>query len=189
MVGQLDALELLQMRVSSPRLIGKVDKTRLDIILRAALRAPDHAQLRPWRFLTVDGNAREDLGKLFARAKMTEDPSISVGALEKVKNKPLRAPLVVVVITCISSHPKVPDVEQVLSTGAAVQNMLLAAYAQGVGAMWRSGSMAFNKIVHQGLGLKENESIAGFVYLGETEGNLRSVKPLPVSEYVKKWPE
>ncbi len=177
------------MRVSSPRLVGEVDKVILDNILRAALRAPDHAQLRPWRFLTIDGKSRQELGRLFARAKLKEEPSISTVALEKVKNKPLRAPLVVVAITRFSSHPKVPEVEQILSTGAAIQNILLAAYAQGVGAMWRTGSMASSEIVHQGLGLEDNESITGFVYLGETEGNLRSVKPLSISEFVKKWTE
>ena len=183
----MDALELLHMRVSSPRLVGEVDQIKLDNILRAALRAPDHAQLRPWRFLTIDGESRQKLGSLFARAKLKEEPSISTVALEKIKKKPLRAPLVVVAITRISSHPKVPEVEQILSTGAAVQSMLLAAYAQGVGAMWRSGSMAFSEVVHQGLGLEANESIAGFVYLGEPEGNLKSVKPLSISEFVKKW--
>jgi nitroreductase len=95
----------------------------------------------------------------------------------------------VVAITRISPHPKVPEVEQILSTGAAVQSMLLAAYAQGIGAMWRSGGMAFSEIVHRGLGLEAHESIAGFVYLGEPEGNLKSVKPLSISEFVEKWTE
>lgn len=183
----MDALELLHTRVSSPRLVGQVEKSKLDHILRAALRAPDHAQLRPWRFLIIEGKARDALGELFVQANLAEDPATGSAALAKVKHKPLRAPLVVVAITCICAHPKVPEVEQVLSTGAAVQNMLLAAYAQGVGAMWRSGSMARNSIVHQGLGLKDNESIAAFVYLGEPEGKAKSVKPLVISDFVAQW--
>ena len=183
----MDALEALHGRVSSSRLSGEVDETELDNILRAALRAPDHAQLRPWRFLTVRGNARQKLGALYARAKLTEDPSTGSADLEKIKSKPLRAPLIVVAIVCITEHPKVPEVEQILSTGAAMQSMLLAAYAQGVGAMWRTGSMAYNKIVWDGLGLEENEKIVGFLYLGETGGNLRSAKALNVADYVKEW--
>ena len=183
----MDALEALHGRVSSSRLSGEVDDAALDNILRAALRAPDHAQLRPWRFLTVSGEARQKLGALYARAKLTEDPSLGSTDLEKIKSKPLRAPLIVVAIVCITEHPKVPEIEQILSTGAAMQNMLLAAYAQGVGAMWRTGAMAYDKIVCDGLGLAENEKIVGFLYLGEAEGNMRSAKSLNVEDYVKEW--
>ncbi len=183
----VDALEALHGRVSSARLSGEVGETELDNIFRAALRAPDHAQLRPWRFLTVSGEARQKLGALYARAKLTEDPSTGSADLEKIKSKPLRAPLIVVAIVCITEHPKVPEVEQILSTGAAMQNMLLAAYAQGVGAMWRTGAMAYNRVVCDGLGLAGNEKIVGFLYLGEAEGNLKSARPLNVADYVKAW--
>jgi len=183
----LDALELLQRRVSSPRLAGNVGKEQLEIILGAALRAPDHAQLRPWRFLTISGDAREQLGSLFAQARLSEDPELNTNDIAKVKKKPFRSPLIVVPITCFTTHPRVPDVEQLLSTGASVQNMLLAAYAQGLGAMWRSGSMAYNKIVQHGLGISENESLAGFLYLGQIEGRLKSIKPLELADYVQPW--
>lgn len=159
----------------------------LDNIVRAALRAPDHAQLRPWRFLTISGAAREHLGELFARARLSEDPSLTPVELEKVKNKPLRAPTLIVAIASTTEHPKVPEIEQILSTGAAVQNMLLAAFAQGVGAMWRTGSLAYNKVVIQGLGLSEKESIVGFLYLGEPRGNMRTVKELNIKDFIKEW--
>lgn len=184
----MDALEALHGRVSSSRLTGEIDETTLDNIFRAALRAPDHAQLRPWRFLTVSGDARQDLGALYARAQLTQDPSLGSADLEKMKSKPLRAPLIIVAIVCVTQHPKVPEVEQILSTGAAMQNMLLAAYAQGVGAMWRTGAMAYSKIVCEGLGLAENEKIVGFLYLGQIQGSLRSAKALNIGDYVKDWP-
>ncbi len=183
----MDALELLQKRVSSPRLAGSVNKAQLDIILGAALRAPDHAQLRPWRFLTISGDAREALGSLFSQARLMEDPEVSSDEIARLKRKPFRSPLIVVPITCFSDHPRVPDVEQLLSTGAAVQNMLLAAYAQGLGAMWRSGSMTYNEIVQHGLGIRNNESLAGFLYLGQVEGNLKTVRPLAVDDFVQSW--
>ena len=68
-----------------------------------------------------------------------------------------------------------------------MQNMLLAAYAQGVGAMWRTGAMAYSKIVCEGLGLVENEKIVGFLYLGQIQGSLRSAKALNIGDYVKDW--
>ncbi len=184
----MDALTALHSRVSVPRLGGAPpDALALENIFRAALRAPDHAQLRPWRFITISGESRNRLGALFAEAQTQDDPSITEAALEKVRSKPLRAPLVVVVIASITPHPKVPDIEQVISAGAAAQSMLVAAHAQGVGAMWRTGSMAYHPTVHAGLGLVDQESIVGYLYLGEPEGRLRDVTPLPVTAFVSEW--
>jgi len=168
-------------------LSGRVDKSALNNILRAALRAPDHAQLRPWRFLTISGVGREHLGELFARARLQEDPSLGTGDLEKVKGKPLRAPVLIVAIASIKEHPKVPEVEQILSTGAAVQNMLVAAFAQEVGAMWRTGSLTYNKVVTEGLGLVTGETIVGFLYLGEPEGSVKTIKELDIKEFTQEW--
>jgi nitroreductase len=184
---KVDALEALHKRVSSPRLSGEVDASVLANIFRAALRAPDHAQLRPWRFLTVSGESRQQLGELFARARLQEDPSLTTAELLKVKNKPMRAPMLIVAIVSFKEHPKVPEVEQILSTGAAVQNMLVAAFAQGVGAMWRTGSLTYNKMVIEGLGLVDGEAVAGFLYLGEPEGSMKTIKELDIKEFTAEW--
>ena len=183
----MDALEALQNRVSSPRLTGEIGRLELNNIFAAALRAPDHALLRPWRFLVIEGEARKHLGELFARAELSENPSQSPQMLEKTRAKPLRAPLLVVGIARVTEHPSVPEIEQVISCGAAMQNMMLAAYAQGLGAMWRTGAMAYNTIVQSGLGLGENETIVGYLYLGQIEGKTRSLTPLEVDEYFESW--
>jgi len=186
----VDLLTALHNRTSSPRLSGDVPSAEvLEGLFQAALRAPDHAKLRPWRFLLVSGSDRNILGDLFAKAKLEDNPELSNLELEKIRSKPLRAPLVLVAIASIQTHPKVPEIEQVLSTGAAVQNLLLAAYASNVGAMWRTGSMAFHATVMTGLGLDSNEQIVGFVYIGEQQGKSKQVTPLDSQQYFKIWPE
>jgi nitroreductase len=127
----LDALEVIQTRNSAARLSGAVDPGHLEQILKAGFRAPDHALLRPWRILVIEGEARDRLGVLFAQTKLIHDPSLSSEALAKVKNKPLRAPLILVVAARLVEHPKVPEVEQILSAGAMAQNLMLAAHALG----------------------------------------------------------
>ena len=49
----MDTLAALHNRISSPRLSGEVSEEHLQNIFKAALRAPDHAQLKPWRFLII----------------------------------------------------------------------------------------------------------------------------------------
>ena len=183
----MDALQALHSRVSSPRLTGEVGNRELRNIFKAALRAPDHAQLRPWRFLVIKGDERNHLGELFARAELSVNPDHTPQMLAKTKAKPLRAPVILVGIAKVVEHKSVPEVEQVLSCGAALQSMLLAAHAQGVGAMWRTGGMAYNKIVHEGLGLQSNESIVGYLYLGQIDGRSKSIGPPDIDAYFQEW--
>lgn len=185
----MDAIEALQKRVSVARLGGDApNAVTREQIFKAALRVPDHAQLKPWRFLQIEGAGLDHLGDLFAQAKQTNEPSINARDLVKTRAKPQRAPLVVVVIASPKKHAKVPEIEQILSAGAAAQNLLIASHALGVGAMWRTGSMAYDPIVHQGLGLAEHEQIVAYLYLGEPQGNVRTAPELEPAEYFAKWP-
>lgn len=184
----MDALEALLTRTSAPRLSGPVPADAvLDNICKAALRAPDHGLLRPWRFLMISGDGRDKLGELFVQAQREDEPEASDVALEKTRGKPLRAPLIIVVIARLSEHPKVPQVEQMISAGAAAENMMIAAHAQGLGAMWRTGGMAYHPRVAVGLGLDDNERIVGFLYLGEIEGRSRSMVDLPIDDFFETW--
>ena len=81
----MDALQALHSRVSSPRLTGEVGNRELRNIFKAALRAPDHAQLRPWRFLVIKGDERNHLGELFARAELSLNPDHTPQMLAKTK--------------------------------------------------------------------------------------------------------
>jgi nitroreductase len=162
-------------------------KDKLALIQKAALRAADHRELRPWRFLLVEDDARIKLGELFLRAKLQQQPDLSPDMQQRFKSLPLRAPLMIVAIAKIVEDPKVPAIEQLLSTGAAVQNMITAAYGLGVGAIWRTGEMVENSTVRDGLGLTESEQIVGFIYLGTPKTPFRSAPQLPVDDYFRPW--
>ncbi|MNY25131.1 putative NAD(P)H nitroreductase YdjA [compost metagenome] len=184
----MEALEALLNRVSVARLDEPAPTpAQRELLFRAALRAPDHGQLRPWRFLTVEGAAREQLGELFARAQLTRDPDAPAAVIDKARAMPLRAPLLVVAIACIKAHPKVPESEQLLAAGSAVHGLLLAAHAQGIGAIWRTGELSYDATVHAGLHLADNERIIGFVYLGTPPTELRKPQPLEPADFVTTW--
>ena len=184
----MEALDALLNRVSIPRLVDPApDAAQRDLLFRAALRAPDHGQLRPWRFLTVEGDARVRMGELFAEALRVADAEISDEALTKARGMPLRAPLLVVVVARIQTHPKVPESEQVIAAGCAAHGMLLAAHAQGIGAVWRTGDMAYDAHVAKGLGLAADEQIIAYLYLGTPERELRRPPELVVEDFVSAW--
>lgn len=153
----------------------------------AALRAPDHAWLQPWRFIVIQGDQRHALGEVFRQSAQQRDPSAGEAVLDKASHAPLRAPLVVTVLCRYSEHPKVPAEEQLISAGCAAHAMLLAAEAQGFAGVWRTGAYATDSLVAAALGLAENESIIGFLYFGSRDGNPKSLPEREVSSYVSYW--
>ena len=111
-----DNLHFLQQRNSSPRLVEPAPSAAaLEAIFQAALRAPDHAWLRPWRFITIAGERRRDFGQVLERCLRQRNPQADEAALQKARGAPLRAPLLVVVVARLTDHPKVPAMEQRLS--------------------------------------------------------------------------
>ena len=183
----MDAMELLTERVSSPRLSGEVPRAVIEAMMLAASRAPDHAQLAPYRFILVEGQARARLGEVFVEAKHRAGETLDETAAEKLKQKPLRAPQILIGIASIHEHPKVPEQEQIITAGIALQGCLQVAYAQGYGGMWRTGALAYDPYVAEQLGLKASERIVGFLYLGAVEGLLKTPRAVDVAGMMTHW--
>ncbi|WP_210643407.1 NAD(P)H nitroreductase [Pseudomonas sp. Tri1] len=184
----MQALDALLNRVSVPRLVDPAPTPeQREVMFAAAMRAPDHGQLRPWRFLTVEGQARHRMGELLAEAARLSDPQAPEAAVEKALNGPLRAPLVVVVIARLQEHFKIPKSEQRLAAGCAAHGILLAAYAQGVGGVWRTGELSYSPHVAKGLGLEEGEEVIGFLYLGTPQKEARTAPKVETAEFVSEW--
>jgi len=184
----MDALTALTTRISPAALDapGPSGDT-LQKILEAAVAAPDHGRMRPWRFILIDGAAREKFGALLAEALVRREPMAPAGKLEAERKKALRAPLIVVVAASVQSNAKVPEVEQLVAVGAAAQNMLVAAYALGFGGFWRTGAIAYDSAIKRALGFAETDVIIGFLYLGTTKtpGQPRQNDTTSVT---RRWP-
>lgn len=180
----MDAIVSLMTRVSQAQLCAPAPSdAALETAFACALRAPDHRLLRPWRYLVIRQPALSRLGEVFVAARHASAPA----EIDRLRKMPLRAPLIVVTITVHKGDPKVPDEELLLSTGAGVQNFMLALHAQGFASMWRTGPLAHASGVRTALGLAAHESIAGFIYVGTAATEPRKLAPLPVAEFVSEW--
>ncbi len=180
----MEALEALQNRTASPRLVEPApSQEELQEILKAGLRAPDHAMLRPWHFLLISGKGRDKLGQVFAENLAPQNEQEK----DKMLNSPLRAPLIIVAITRFKEHPKVPKVEQICATAAAVQNMSVAIHALGYSSIWRTGKAAFNTGVKAALGIKATDEIVGYLYVGTPTLASRPVPENNIDDYVSSW--
>jgi nitroreductase len=128
----------------------------------------------PWRFTVVAGEARERLGRLWgtraAEARGLRDEE-RVRSIERDVEKLLRAPVLIIASTRTDDDSVVAE-EDFAATAAAVQNILLAAHARGLGAMWRTGAMVRDPQVKAALGLDARDRIVATVYLGEPSGSV-----------------
>ncbi|GIX30419.1 MAG: nitroreductase [Porticoccaceae bacterium] len=185
----MDAIEMLLNRTSCPQLAPpEPTREELDILYRAAFRAADHRQLKPFRFLEIRGEGRERLGALFLEAARARGEALTESEAARLQSLPLRAPLLLVAIAVHRPDPKVPEVEQLLAGGAALQNLLNAAFALGLGAIWRTGAPAHDPRVWRGLGLGEGERILGFVYLGRPAMERGAPPHRDHRPHVASWP-
>jgi nitroreductase len=162
----MDVLSALHARRSAKKLIEPAPtREHLEVILRAGANAPDHGRLRPWHFFVLQGAARLPLGELMAQLLLAKMPQASPEQLAAERSKVMRAPTIIAVAAKVTAN-KIPPVEQVLSAGAAVENMFLAAAALGYGAMWKTGDAAYSPEIKAYLGLAPEDHIVAFLYIG-----------------------
>ncbi len=167
----MQALDALLMRRSARALAEPApDDGALELMFAAAARAPDHGRLRPWRFVVVRNAARERFGALLADQLRRAHPQSAQETLERERLKAFRAPLIIVVAAHCEPAVKIPAIEQTLCAGAAAHAIMLAAFALGFNAMWKTGAAAYDATVKQALGLEPEDAIVGFLYLGTESG-------------------
>ena len=136
-------------------------------LLEAAGRAPDHGRLKPWRFVPVNGAAREAFANAVAEARRDQMPAFTDEQMEIEREKIRRSPSILVAGCVVRKDiPKVPEIEQVIAVGAAVENLMLAANDLGIGAMWKTGPAAYSARVKAAVGLAADDHIVAILHLG-----------------------
>lgn len=186
-----DTLRLLALRRSTPvKVLTEPGPSAedLDAILRVGMRVPDHRKLEPWRVLIIEGEARTKLGEVFAAARRLREPDVSDAALAEEMQLPLRAPVILCVISSPIHDPKkTPVWEQELSAGALCQNILIASQAMGWAGVWITEDAAFDSHVHAALGMHGHEQVAGFIYLGTAKEKPAERQRPVVSAKATRW--
>ena len=185
------AVDIIHQNIHQRQSIGHLvepapNSEQLEKAFLAALTAPDHHRLKPTRFVVIPEDQREAFGELLSQA-LADIGQTEIAQLERVKNHPYRAPLLVLALTQFVDHPKVPYFEQTLSTGAAIQNFLLSLQSQGFSTMWRSGAVVESNHFKQALKLGENDLISGIIYIGTAVKAIPPRGEIHTNEFVSFW--
>jgi len=185
----VDVLQAIQTRHS----IGKVrpdgvPREVIEKLLDAAVQAPNHYHVRPWRFVVLTGNGRNRLGEVMAQSMKARFPQLNEEALDRERAKPLRAPVLIIVGVDVPSEPKVLEMENICAAAAACENILLAAHALGLAAKWRTGDAARDPAVKNFLGFGEDQPIVSILYIGYPD-MIPDAAPRPGFEDRTRWME
>ncbi len=183
-------LDLLNARRSIPaRLLGEPgpNDEQLRKLIEAAIRAPDHGKLVPWRLLLIRGANRHGLSELLVATHQRKEPDLSPAALEKDRERFNFAPIVIAVIARVTFDHKIPEQEQLLSGGCVAYNLLLGAQALGFGAQWLTGWAAYDRDIAAALHLSNQERILGFVHIGTAREQAPERLRPALSEVLSEW--
>ncbi|MGC8697938.1 MAG: nitroreductase family protein [Halothiobacillus sp.] len=184
-------IEFIHQRHSTPpkHLVAPAPSVdELTIIINAAESAPDHANLKPWRFLVIDTEQRAALGELLVQALTRKDPHTRHALLERERERALRPPMLIAAIARITpNHQKTPDIEQFLAAAAATEHVMLAANSLGYGTIWLTGSRVYDRYVMTGLGLHTDEHLIGLINIGSIAPDAPPKQPNRRSVTVAYW--
>jgi nitroreductase len=122
-----------------------------------------------------------------AEAMKKREPDAPENMLGREREKPLRAPLIVVLAAALQEDHKIPVIEQMLAAGAAAQNVMVAAHAMGYGAAWKTGAPAYDNNVKEALGLTPHDAIIGFLYLGTPAVMPQAMAQPDPSTFMRNW--
>lgn len=142
------------------------DESTLQRMLASAVRVPDHGKRVPFRFLTIQGEARHVLGERLAARGIERFPDAGPAAVEKDRGRFSYAPLIVTVIAQLGPDEKIPELERTLTAGCVCFALLQAAQALGFGAVWLTGWPAYDEDVARWFGVQAHERIVGFIHIG-----------------------
>ena len=185
----MDVFEAIQSRYSQGKVKpDPVPRELIEKLLDAAVQAPNHYKVRPWRFVVLTGDGLIRLGDVMAASQQERHPEFPPEAFDKCRTVPLRAPVVIAVGVDKPAEVKVLEIENVAASAAAIQNLLLAAHAMGLGAKWRTGEWARDPMIKEFLGFEPDQHIIGFIYLGYPEF-LAEPTPRPSFEDRTVWVE
>lgn len=158
----------------------------LALMVQAALCAPDHAELVPYRFKRVRGAAKENMATLFADAARAAGKGEEGAALDA--ERALRPPVTLAVVARIDlGHPLVPAHEQWAAVGGAIANMLTAAHALGFGGKMLSGAKVRDPAIAAAF-CEPGETLVGWIALGTPARQAAGPARKPaVAEVLRDW--
>ncbi|WP_100637070.1 nitroreductase family protein [Marinomonas sp. ef1] len=181
----MDAIDALMTRRSYSRgslLQPAPNRAELAQILQTAMTVPDHGNLKPWRFVVIQGQGMRDLEGLLRSIYdgEVENEEYFQRFIEEIIN----TPMMICVYSAINQDTSVSVLDQQLAGAAACEHILLAAHAMGFGGIWHSQET--DDALRQMLQMGEEDQVLGVISLG-TPKRTSLAKRKSFVDYTFEW--
>jgi len=165
-----------------------VQRDMVEHMLNNALWAPTHGRTQPWRFTVFMGEGRSTLIHHIEQLhlKINSENHLEDGKLDRIKSRIDLTSVIIAVVMARTPETKIPEVEEVIATACAAQNMMLTATAYGLGAYWSSPGFLFHPDAPVEFGYAAEDRVLGLIHLGYPSGEWPKSHRKPL-EYVTKW--
>ena len=161
----------------------KIDDEIIKEILTNAVRAPNHGKEEPWRFTVFTGNGLKKLADFQSEFyKQNAGENFKEGTYLKLQQNPLKASHVIAVGMKRSVNKNIPEQEDIIAAGCAIQNIYLSVTAYGLGGYLTTGGVTYKEKAKAFFGLGEADKLLGFFYIGHVAVPSVTAKRLPLEE-------
>jgi nitroreductase len=165
----MDVMQAIVTRRSIKKFADRpIERGRIEAVLEAAVQAPNHRMTQPWRFRVLGPEARRRYGAVLGgrKARKLEDPEVARQVADKVENEHAALPVMIAVSMTEDDNPEIRE-EDYAATMMAVQNLLLAAAAKGLGTHLKTGAVMQDPDARAAVGVPAGERIVAVIHAGE----------------------
>jgi nitroreductase len=164
----------------------KIPDEQVKGLLQLANWAPTHGRTEPWRFIVYSGDKVKEFCYQHAELyrALTPKAKFEEGSYDKQLHYGDLASHLIIALMQRGNSPKIPALEEIAATAAAVQNILLGATAAGITSFWSTSGMTHHPAMKDFLKLRKEDVIMGFVYLGYSDGQLEGKRQTSMDEKV-----
>ena len=166
----------------------KIHREIVEDVLNNAIWAPTHGKTQPWRFQVFMNDSRAELSSFLSNlySEQFKGDLFNEVKFNKLKNRPLQSPVVIVVTMTPDPNNRISELEEVEAVACAIQNMYLTCTAYGIGGFWSTPKLMYTPEMNEFLELKDGEKCLGLFYMGYPAIDWPKGQRKPI-EYLTQW--
>ncbi len=166
----------------------KIHREIVEDVLNNAIWAPTHGKTQPWRFQVFMNDSRAELSSFLSNlySEQFKGDLFNEVKFNKLKNRPLQSPVVIVVTMTPDPNNRISELEEVEAVACAIQNMYLTCTAYGIGGFWSTPKLMYTPEMNEFLELKDGEKCLGLFYMGYPTIDWPKGQRKPI-EYLTQW--
>jgi nitroreductase len=165
-----------------------IPDSTIEELIEIANWAPTHGYTEPWRFIVIGSKRVKEF--TLRHADLYRQTTSSSSFVQEKYNKLASlgenvSHIIIAWMKRIPTH-KIPEIEEISATSAAIQNLLLAATSKGIVSFWSTSGLTHHQALKDEFKLGDEDLVLGIIYLGYSdepfkEGN----RMIPLSDKIE----